>query len=283
MPQKLWISQVTASYFKEGRIYASLNGYRYDNFSPFLFVSEDFGTTWLPLGKDLPMEPVNVIKEDPKNENILYVGTDNGMYVSLDRGQTFMAWAGDLPRVPVHDIAIQERDNEMVLGTHGRSVYIAKIDLLQKLTPDVLRQKLALLDVTVPALQPFTQRRRGANTGPAPAIEIPYFVPASAVVTINIQSSKGIVLATLTDTAQKGINIARYDMKIKADAVALLEKEWGKKLSLPSTGNQYNLPAGDYIIEVGLPDGTKQSKKFSLKEATRQDVLEPDPFKEEEF
>ena len=129
----LWVSRVVASAYKEGRVYASLNGYRNDDFAPYLYVSEDYGATWNAIGRNLPMEPINVVREDPKNENILYVGTDGGLYVSLDRGQTFAAWNGGLPRsVPVHDIAFQTRENEIVLGTHGRSIYIAKLDEVQR-------------------------------------------------------------------------------------------------------------------------------------------------------
>ena len=269
LPQKLWVTQVTASNFKEGRIYASLSGYRYDNFAPYLFVSENYGNTWQLINKDLPMEPINVVKEDLKNENILYVGTDNGMYVSIDRGENFMVWSGGLPRVPVHDIAIQERDNEIVLGTHGRSAYTAKINHLQKLTPELIREKLAIFDVEAPAISPAGARRR-RNAGPAEQIEIPYYVQADGAVTINIQSDKGTVLTTFKDTVSKGLNVARYDMRISSSAVALLEKDLDKKLILATVGNnQAALPTGDYIVEIVLPDGTKKSKKFSLKEAVR--------------
>ncbi len=134
LPQHLWVSRVTASKHKESRVYASLNGYRFDDFMPYLYVSEDYGTTWGPIGKDLPAEPINVVKEDPKNENIIYVGTDGGLYVSFDKGQSFMMWSGGLPKsVPVHDIVIQERENEIVIGTHGRSIYIAKLDEVNKI------------------------------------------------------------------------------------------------------------------------------------------------------
>ncbi len=134
LPQHLWVSRVTASKHKESRVYASLNGYRFDDFMPYLYVSEDYGTTWSPIGKDLPAEPINVVKEDPKNENIIYVGTDGGLYVSFDKGQSFMMWSGGLPKsVPVHDIVIQERENEIVIGTHGRSIYIAKLDEVNKI------------------------------------------------------------------------------------------------------------------------------------------------------
>lgn len=133
LTQGLWVSRVQASAFKEGRVYVSLNGYRHDDFTPYLFVSEDQGTTWNAIGKDLPAEPINVVKEDPKNENIIYVGTDGGLYVSFNRGTTFMTWNAGLPRsIPVHDIAIHTRENEIVLGTHGRSIYIAKLDSVHK-------------------------------------------------------------------------------------------------------------------------------------------------------
>ncbi len=134
LPKGLWVSRVTASAFKEGRVYATLNGYRYDDFTPYLYVSDDYGNTWRQIGKDLPAEPINVVKEDPKNENIIYVGTDGGVYVSTTQGNNFMMWSKGLPKsVPVHDIVIQQRENEIVLGTHGRSVYIAKLDGVQAL------------------------------------------------------------------------------------------------------------------------------------------------------
>lgn len=129
----LWVSRVTASKHNVKRVYASLNGYRFDDFSPYLYVSDDFGTSWTQIGKDLPFEPINVVREDPKDENIIYVGTDGGLYVSFDKGNSFMMWNAGLPKsVPIHDIAIQERDNEIVLGTHGRSIYISKLNEVQK-------------------------------------------------------------------------------------------------------------------------------------------------------
>jgi photosystem II stability/assembly factor-like uncharacterized protein len=147
----LWVSRIIASQYKESRLYVSLNGYRSDNFLPYLYVSDDYGETWRQIGKDLPTgqaglpnEPINVVREDPKSDSILYVGTDGGLYVSFDAGNSFMMWNGGLPRsVPVHDIAIQARDNEIILGTHGRSLYVAKLDDIQKLQkdPDWMKKK----------------------------------------------------------------------------------------------------------------------------------------------
>jgi ligand-binding sensor domain-containing protein len=100
-------------------------------------MSDDYGISWKQLGKDLPYEPLNIVREDPKNDSILYVGTDGGLYVSFNQGNSFMMWNGGLPKsVPVHDIAIQQRENEIVLATHGRSLYVSKLDDVQKLKKD---------------------------------------------------------------------------------------------------------------------------------------------------
>jgi hypothetical protein len=144
IPNGLWVSRVVASQHKEARVYATLNGYRSDHFAPYLFISDDYGNTWKQLGKDLPFEPLNVVREDPKNDSILYVGTDGGLYVSFDQGNSFMMWNGGLPKsVPVHDIAIQQRENEIILGTHGRSLYVSKLTDVQglKKDPDWLKKK----------------------------------------------------------------------------------------------------------------------------------------------
>jgi photosystem II stability/assembly factor-like uncharacterized protein len=130
--QGLYVSRVVPSVFKEGRVYASLNGYRNDNFGSYLFMSEDYGTSWIQLGNDLPMEPINVVAEDPRKENIIYVGTDNGLYASFNMGKTFMPLDNNLPRVPVHDLVIQQRENELVVATHGRSIFISKLAGLHK-------------------------------------------------------------------------------------------------------------------------------------------------------
>ena len=137
LPQGLYVSRVIASKFKESRVYVTLNGYRDDHFEALAYCSDDYGITWKKIGTDLPMEPINVIKEDPKDEAILYVGTDGGVYASINGGTSFSQFTGGLPMgIPVHDLAIQERENEIVLGTHGRSLYIGKLDLVQKMAKD---------------------------------------------------------------------------------------------------------------------------------------------------
>ncbi len=137
LPQELWVSRVEASAHAEGRVYATLNGYRWDHFDAYVYASDDYGASWTRIGTDLPAEPVNVIVEDPANEDVLYVGTDHAVYVSLDRGLTFMGLAADMPKVPVHDLKVQPRDEELVIGTHGRSLFVAPVRHVVQLTPDM--------------------------------------------------------------------------------------------------------------------------------------------------
>jgi photosystem II stability/assembly factor-like uncharacterized protein len=127
LPRK-WVSRLVASQHDLQRVYAAFTGFREDDFSAYLFVSEDFGASWAPISAGLPAESINVIAEDPTNEDILYAGTDGGVYVSLDRGSTWSSLSATLPTTPVHDLEVHPRDPEIIIGTHGRSVWILDID-----------------------------------------------------------------------------------------------------------------------------------------------------------
>jgi hypothetical protein len=142
LPKDLYVSRVHASAARESRVYVTLNGYRNDHFAPYVFVSNDYGNTWKNISANLPAEPVNVIVEDVVNDSILYAGTDGGLYVSINAGNSYMTWNKGLPKsVPVHDIHIQKRENEILLGTHGRSVYVASLKSIQRLLTDPAYRK----------------------------------------------------------------------------------------------------------------------------------------------
>ena len=85
-PKDLWVSRVIASQHKKERIYVTLNGYRWDDFNAYVYVSDDYGQTWKNITNNIPASPVNVIREDSKNPDVLYIGTDNGLYTTFTRG-----------------------------------------------------------------------------------------------------------------------------------------------------------------------------------------------------
>jgi len=124
LPYQKWVSRIVASAFEMGTVYMTQNGKRDDDFTPYVWKSTNYGKTWIDISKGIPVGPVNVIREDPKNRNILYVGTDGGVYVTTDGAKTWKALGAGLPMTYVLDLVIHPRDNMIVIATHGRGVWV---------------------------------------------------------------------------------------------------------------------------------------------------------------
>lgn len=139
VPARTWVSRVEPSRYEIGTAYVTFDAHRTGNFKPYVFRTADFGATWTNITSNLPpRDPVYVIKEDLKNPNLLFVGTEFGAYASVDAGATWHRMPG-LPTVAVHDLVIHPRDNDLIAATHGRSLWILDdITPLQQLTPAVL-------------------------------------------------------------------------------------------------------------------------------------------------
>ena len=126
-----WVSRLVASQHVEDRVYVTMTGFRLDDFTAYAWVSEDQGESWTSIVSDLPDESINVIVEDPADTDVLYVGTDLGVFVSLDRGASWEALSTTLPTTPVHDLDVHEREGELVAGTHGRSVWVLDLSAVR--------------------------------------------------------------------------------------------------------------------------------------------------------
>jgi len=133
LPERVHVSRLVASKYDAGTVYITLSDRREDNIKPYLFRSTDYGKTWTALVTDLPASPVNVVREDPKNANILYCGTDLGVYISKDKGKSWQSIQGNLPAtVSVNDLFVHPRDYNLVIGTYGRGVWV--LDDISSLT-----------------------------------------------------------------------------------------------------------------------------------------------------
>lgn len=149
LPPRTYVSRLTPSHHVEGRVYATFDGHRNGDYAPYVYVSENYGEDWRRIDEGLPHGwSVNVIKEHPETPNLLFVGNEVGVYVSIDRGDSWTPLEGNLPTVPVDDVAIHPRANDLIVGTHGRSAWIMDdLTALEELSADVMAQDAYLFPV----------------------------------------------------------------------------------------------------------------------------------------
>jgi photosystem II stability/assembly factor-like uncharacterized protein len=132
LPYQKWVSRIVASAYDLGTVYMTQNGKRDDDFTPYVWKSTDFGRNWRSIAGNIPMGPVNVIREDPVDRNILYVGTDTGVYVTTDGAKSWTVLGGNLPATYVLDLIVHPRDNTVVIATHGRGMWALDANTVNK-------------------------------------------------------------------------------------------------------------------------------------------------------
>lgn len=268
----MWVSRVIASSFEKGRVYAVLNGYRWDDFNAYVYVSEDYGRNWRRIGKDLPVEPGNVIKEDPDNPDILYVGTDHGLYVSIDRGESFMLMNNGLPAVPVHDVVIHPREKDIIVGTHGRSIYIGRGTELQQLDADMLAKVIHAFPMEGGWASGFWGRKRASwSEAYEPSTTVPAFAKNAGKATLSIQMGD-LVLKSMEVDMREGLNYAEYDYtfdaSVKDEYQSMLNENRRKsspeiKLVAADNDKMY-LQGGIYKVVISK-DGETATTEFTLR------------------
>ena len=120
----IFVSELVPSRFDEGTVYATFDGHRSNDFDTWIYVSHDYGQTWKSLNGDLSGQVARTLLEDLKNPDLLYLGTETGIFVTLDRGLSWMRMKGNMPTVRVDEMVIHPRDNALVVGTHGRAIWV---------------------------------------------------------------------------------------------------------------------------------------------------------------
>lgn len=212
-----WVSTIEASRFEEGRVYVCLDGHRSNDDDPYVLVSEDYGKTFKSIRANLPWGSTRCLRESPFNENVLLVGTEFGLFATANRGETWSSLNSNLPTVAIFDLAFHPNNGEVVLATHGRSLWIGDITALHQLAPAHLTESPNLYKPTTAirwrreASRGTTNRRFIGENPPAGAV-IYYTLPKKAEnVSVKIIDVSGQTLREIRGSNEAGLQRVTWD------------------------------------------------------------------------
>lgn len=261
LPRNTWCSRVEASHFDAGTAYVAFDGHRTDDYAAYVYKTTDYGKTWKSIKGNLPFGWVHVVREDVKNKNLLFLGTEFGIFASLDGGLSWFSLKNDLPTVAVHDIAVHPRDNDLIIGTHGRGVWILEdISYLQEMTLEVLASPVHLFNVR-PATAYYQSARRESFTKPAFAAKNPLY---GLAVTSYLQAKPkekpkvSILNAKNEPVFEFNLNIKEGILRDYWNLQTVPKTKEGKKITPPALG-VVALPLiapGKFTVELSV-DGQK--------------------------
>jgi photosystem II stability/assembly factor-like uncharacterized protein len=223
-PDETHVARVEPSHFDAGTCYVVLDAHRTDDHKPYVYITKDYGQTFTSIAANLPMGNVNVIREDPKNRNLLYLGSEYALYVSVNGGQEWKRFMTGLPTIRIDDLLVHPRDNDLIVGTHGRSIWIVDdITPLQQLTDAVIAADVTLFTPR-PGVAWRTDTQLSINTGgnkffrgenPQPGTAISYYLGAAATgdVKITISDYSGKVVREITAPKDAGLNRVQWNLR----------------------------------------------------------------------
>jgi hypothetical protein len=165
VPHERWVGRIIASKYDEAAAYLAFTGYRNDDFKPYLYKTTDYGKTWIDIAANLPDYPISVVYEDAKNPNLLFVGNDTGVFYTLDGAKTWTQLKANIPPVVVRDLLVHPRENDLVVGTYGRAVWVGDISPLQQFTPEVQDKAFHLFDIEPKPQLNYSEQARWGNYG----------------------------------------------------------------------------------------------------------------------
>ncbi|HEY0874745.1 MAG TPA: hypothetical protein VGD94_14830 [Vicinamibacterales bacterium] len=206
VPKGLFVSELVPSRFDEGTVYATFDGHRSNDFDTWIFVSTDYGQTWKSLNGNLSGQVARTLIEDLKNPDVLYLGTETGIFVTLDRGLSWMRMKGNMPTVRVDEMVIHPRDNALVVGTHGRAIWV-----LDNLAPvqEMAAAQRSLTDATLFSTPPTAMYRRPARDRNYEFWGDQTFFgenpPNAAVISWYLKKDVGNVAIRITDAAGRDV------------------------------------------------------------------------------
>ena len=280
LPKNSWVSSIQASTHDAGTAYATFDRHTFGEMDPYAYMTTDFGAHWTALVTPKAPKTVrgyaHVLREDPEDADLLYLGTELGLWISIDRGRSWAQYTGsDFPAVAVRDIAVATQADALVLGTHGRGIWVLDdIRALRALTPTLLQQDSALLVFpSEQTLETYAWRVTGAAsfTGPNPpnGALISWYKRTRHLfgkLTLEIVDPSGKVIDTLPASTHRGINRVVWSMHLKPPivppAAQLSDAGTIGPRVLPGTYT-VRLRADDEVIEAPLVVAPDTRVKFS--------------------
>ncbi len=274
LPPEGWVTRVEASHFDEGTAYVTFDRHRVDDNKPYVYKTNNYGKTWTSLSADLPsLGYLHVVREDLENKNLLFVGSEFGLFLSFDGGKNWIAYRNGFPTVAVRDIQIHPRERDLLIGTHGRGLWILDdIRPLEQLTPDVLDSDCVLFEIRPATL--YSSKSSSMYSGPheysAPnppfGAGISYYLKAKPRAvdkfSMSVRDSEGREVSLLRTTRNEGLNRIFWNLREQrslSPEPAMSQRGRGRGFS----GGSFVLP-GDYTVVLQL-NNKKIEKPLTVK------------------
>ncbi len=254
-PQKgTWVSDIEASKFVAGRAYIAFDGHQTGDMKTYIYRTDDFGANWQSIVNEDVKSFAHVIREDRVQQNLLFAGTEMGLFLTIDGGKQWAQFTGNFPPVAVRDVYIHPRDHDLIIGTHGRGIYIVDdISPIRKLTEEVLESSLTVLQGG-PApirfssfVQDFSGVDEFGGRGPANAAFITYYMKERYTLgdlNIEVLDADGKSITKLVAGRRRGINRVPWPMRLKAPKVPVSSSLEGGLIQGPL------LPEGQYTAKI---------------------------------
>lgn len=256
LPANIWVSSIEAGHFDAATAFATFDGHMSGDMKPYVYKTADYGKTWQPLAGAGINGYAHVVRQDPVDANLLFVGTELGLFLSLDGGAHWAQYTGNLPSVAVRDVMVHPRDGDLLIATHGRGIYILDdLTPIRKMTPAALDADAAFLEarpsvVVIPAAeQRFDGDADFTGKSPEESATIVYYQKKRHIIgdlKFEIYNQKGELVATISGNKRKGLNRLEWPMRLRPPTVPA---------GASTVQNVYaffgpHVPAGTYTVKM---------------------------------